>query len=378
MNWLPENPAPPRDVMTLDEAAAWQERFVGVVTGHFRGDPGLLGAADVGMDPDLGRPAATAKVERVLADTFDTDDCVLVRGAGTGSVRLALFATVPAGGTVLVHDAPTYLTSRLTLEAMGARLVPADFNDPDAIAAAIANESPDAVLVQHMRPRPMDRYDLGTVIAAAANAASAPPVVVDDNYAPLKLPRIGVQLGADLSAFSAFKLGGPEGVGVVLGRSAHVHAARRFMLSGGSMVQGTEAVAVIQALSRAPLAIAHQARVTREIADRLQAGEVPGVRTAFATNTPETTVLLELDDPVAEPARRAAAELGAAIRPVGMESYHEVVPAFLRPSKSMIEERPGVQDHVIRISAMRGGADLVLDLLRGALERARAGEAPAG
>jgi hypothetical protein len=258
---------------------------------------------------------------------------------------------------------------------MGARLAPCDYDDADAVAEAVARERPDAVLVQHMRPRPRDRYDLAAVIGAvrASAADGSPPVVVDDNYAPLKLPRIGVELGADLSAFSCFKLGGPEGVGCVLGGARYVHAARRFMLSGGSMVQGTEAVAVVQALARAPLAIAHQAAVTLELAERLRSGEVPGVRTAFATNTPETVVLIELEQPRAEAVRRAAADLGAAIRPVGMESYHEVVPAFLRPSKSMIEERPGIQDHVIRISAMRGGADLVVELLHAAMERARTG-----
>jgi hypothetical protein len=198
-------------------------------------------------------------------------------------------------------------------------------------------------------------------------------VIVDDNYAPLKLPRIGVELGADLSAFSCFKLGGPEGVGCVLGATRQVAAARRFMLSGGSMVQGTEAVAVVQALARAPLPTAHQGRVTVELADRLSAGAVAGVRTAYATNTPETVVLVELDAPHAERVRRAAAALGGAIRPVGMESHHEVVPAFLRPSKSMIEAQPGIEDHVIRISAMRGGTELVLELLRGAIARAGAG-----
>jgi hypothetical protein len=363
VSWLPADPAPPREVLTLEQAAAWQERFVAVVTRHFHGDPGLFGAGDVGMDPELGRPRGTAATELVLADAFGAEACALVRGAGTGAVRLALFAGMAAGGTVLVHDAPTYLTSRLTLDAMGAHLVACDFNRPDAIREAVASARPDAVLVQHMRPRPADRYELEDVIAAVGPDVT---VVVDDNYAPLKLPRLGAELGADLSAFSCFKLGGPEGVGCLMGRAAHVERARRFMLSGGSMVQGPEAIAVIQALARAPLPIAHQGRVTLEIAERLAAGEVPGVRAAFATNTPETVVMVELERPCAGALRRAAAELGAAIRPVGMESYHEVVPAFLRPSKSMIEERPGIEDHVVRISAMRAGADLVLDILRAA------------
>jgi hypothetical protein len=378
VSWLPADPAPPRDVLTLEQAAAWQERFVAVVTRHFRGDPGLLGAGDVGMDPVLGRSRGTDATERVLAEAFGAQACALVRGAGTGAVRLALFAGLPAGGTVLVHDAPTYLTSRLTLDAMGATVVACDFNRPDAIREAVATSRPDAVLVQHMRPRPADRYELTDVIAEVRGAGGpGVVVVVDDNYAPLKLSPLGAEAGADLSAFSCFKLGGPEGVGCVMGGAAHVERVRRFMLSGGSMVQGPEAIAVIQALARAPLPIAHQARVTLEIAERLSAGEVPGIRTAFATNTPETVVMLELERPHAGAVRAAAAELGAAIRPVGMESYHEVVPAFLRPSKSMIEERPGVEDYVLRISAMRAGADLVLDILRTAARQASAGDAAA-
>jgi selenocysteine lyase/cysteine desulfurase len=375
MSWLPDTPAPPREVMSLEQAAAWQERFVSAVTKEFHGDPGLLGAADVGMDPDLGRPAATAAVERVLARVFGAEECVLVRGAGTGAVRLALFSAVPAGGTVLVHDAPTYLTSRLTLEAMGARLIACNLDDVAQVAETTRRARPHAVLVQHMRPRPGDRYDLRAVMHAVRSGAAddaAPAVIVDDNYAPLKLPQIGVELGADLSAFSGFKLGGPEGVGCVLGTGRYIRTARRFMLSGGSAVQGTEAVALVQALARAPLPIAHQGRVTLALAERLRSGEIPGIRTAYATHTPETTVLVELEEPRAEHVRRAAAELGAAIRPVGMESYHEVVPAFLRPSKSMIEEMPGIQDYVVRISAMRGGADLVVELLGVAMERARA------
>ncbi|HEX7291616.1 MAG TPA: aminotransferase class V-fold PLP-dependent enzyme [Conexibacter sp.] len=374
MTWLPHDPAPPREAMTVAEAAAWQERFVAIVTRHFTGDPGLLGGGDLGMDPALGRPAATAAAERVLADAFEAEECALVRGAGTGAVRLALFAAVPPGGTVLAHSAPTYLTTRLTLEAMGVRLAEVDFDDADALAAAIGELRPDALLVQHMRPRLEDRYEVDEVVRAARAAHPDVRVVCDDNYAPLKMERIGVQLGADVSAFSLFKLGGPEGVGCVLGHHTLVRPARRCMLSGGSQVQGPEAIAVIRALARAALPMAHQAVVTREIAERLQDGEVDGVLAAFAVNTPETTVMVELERPCAEAVREAAAALGAAIRPVGMESYHEVVPAFLRPSKSAIERAPGIEHHVLRISAMRGGADLVVELLRAALARAAAAE----
>ena len=44
-----------------------------------------------------------------------------------------------------------------------------------------------------------------------------------------------------------------------------------------------------------------------------------------------------------------------------MESYHEVVPAFLAPSKSLVADHPGIERHVIRLSAMRSGADLPIE-----------------
>jgi hypothetical protein len=135
------------------------------------------------------------------------------------------------------------------------------------------------------------------------------------------------------------------------------------MNSGGSIVQGPEAIAVVEALGRAALPTARQSAVNREIAERLVGGEVAGVRQALAGHCPETIVLVELADPIAEAVRQCAGRLGAATRPVGMESYHEVVPAFIRPSKSLMADRPGIERFVIRLSAMRAGADLVIEIL---------------
>jgi hypothetical protein len=181
-----------------------------------------------------------------------------------------------------------------------------------------------------------------------------------------------VALGADLSAFSLFKLGGPEGLGCVLGGQERLACLRRFMASGGSVVQGDSAIEALGALARAALPMAWQAQQTIALGERLAAGEVPGVAFAFACNTPETIVLAELDEPCAEDVRWEAARLGAAIRPVGMESRHEVAPAVLRPSKAMIERQPGIERHVVRLSLMRGDADLLLSILAEAIGRARA------
>jgi selenocysteine lyase/cysteine desulfurase len=355
--------------MSVDDAFVWQERFVAAVTRHFHGPGGLLEGGDYGMRPDLGRPAATARAEALMAEVFGGEDAVLVRGAGTGAMRLACFAAIAPGSTVLVHEPATYLTTRMTLEAMGVALATCDFNRPEAVAVALERVRPAAVIVQHMRPRIDDTYDLAEMISTVRSASTADvPVIVDDNYAPLKAARLGTELGADLSAFSAFKVGGPTGVGVVVGRRTLVDRIRPYMNSGGSIVQGPESLELISALAHAAPAVAHQSRVTRDLAARLTSGAVPGVVRAFAAHSPETVVMIELDRPVAAAVCRAATELGAVDRPVGMESRHEVVPAFLRPSKSLMHDHPGVEDYVIRLSAMRGGADLVVDILRRALE----------
>jgi hypothetical protein len=370
MSWLPTDPAPPPPIMGMEEAAAWQDAWVEAVTRRFAPLGSPLAGGEVGIGGEAGRPRATIACEEALVDVFGGDEAILVRGGGTGALRLSLFATVPSGGRLLVHEPETYLTTRLTLEAMGVELVPCDFNRGESIEAALAVERLDAVLVQHMRPRLQDSYELADVVSTVRAASASLPIVVDDNYAPLKAPRLGAALGADVSAFSLFKHGGPEGIGCILARAGLGERILPFMNSGGSIVQGPEAIAVVEALGRAALPTARQTLVNREVGRRLAEGEVAGVRRAIACHCPETIIMVELDEPIAAGVRQAAGELGAATRPVGMESYHEVVPAFIRPSKSLMSDRPGIEDHVVRIDAMRAGPDLVIDLLRRAVETA--------
>jgi selenocysteine lyase/cysteine desulfurase len=358
--------------MDLEQAAAWQDAWVRAVTERFAPLGTPLAGGELGIDGEAGAPAATRACAAALADVFGAEEGMLVRGAGTGALRLALMAKVPSRGRVLVHDPATYLTTRMTLEAMGVELVTCDFNSLDAVEQALRAEAPDAVLIQHMRPRLEDSYDVPTLVALARRVRADTPVLVDDNYAPLKALRLGCALGADVSAFSLFKHGGPEGVGCILGKVGLSEAVTPFMNSGGSIVQGPEAIEVVEALGRAALPTAMQSAVTREIAERLAGGEVAGIRRAIAGHCPETVVLVELEEPIASQVRAAAGRLGMATRPVGMESYHEVVPALLRPSKSLIEDRPGIERFVLRVSAMRAGADLVVDLLRTAIEAADA------
>ena len=47
----------------------------------------------------------------MLAEFFDAEDAMLVRGAGTGAIRSACMTVLEPGSSVVIHDAPVYTTS---------------------------------------------------------------------------------------------------------------------------------------------------------------------------------------------------------------------------------------------------------------------------
>ena len=197
---------------TVAEATEAQFRLVDAFHREFDGYEALE-AGDYGAPADLGRSRMTAKVERVLATFFGAEDVVLTPGAGTGALRSALMASLASGASVLVHDFPVYATTAVTFRAMGLQVATCDFNDAPQLRTALAAR-PDMLYVQHARQRFDDAYSAADVIAAARAASPATVVLVDDNYTALAVPQIGTQLGADLSAFSLFKLLGEPGVGL--------------------------------------------------------------------------------------------------------------------------------------------------------------------
>ncbi|MDO7204817.1 aminotransferase class V-fold PLP-dependent enzyme [Paraclostridium bifermentans] len=67
-------------------------------------------------------------------------------------------------------------------------------------------------------------------------------MITDDNYAVMKVEYIGVEVGADLSCFSLFKLLGPEGIGCIVGKSTYIDKLIKTNYSGGLQVQGHEAI----------------------------------------------------------------------------------------------------------------------------------------
>lgn len=354
----------PLPALTVAQATELQWRLVDLIQQHFEGHEVLL-AGDRGVVPGLGRPRATAAAERVLATLFEAEDAALVRGAGTAAIRSALAAVVKPGGRVLVHRAPIYPTTRTTFELMGLVPVEADFHDLAALAQAA--QGVDVAVVQYSRQRLTDRYDLGEVITVLRAVAPRLPIVSDDNYAVCKVPRIGTQLGASASAFSLFKLLGPEGVGCVVGRADVIGDIRGRAYSGGSQVQGTEAMEALRGLVYAPVALALQAQVVEEVVRRLSAGEVPGVVSAQAASAQSRVVLVQLQQPIAARVLEVAPRFGAAPHPVGAESRYEVAAMFYRVSATVMADAPELAPYLIRINPMRAGADTVIRVLRQSL-----------
>ncbi|MFI6345977.1 aminotransferase class V-fold PLP-dependent enzyme [Streptomyces sp. NPDC050560] len=354
----------PLPTVPVEDAVARQFGLLECVAAHFEGEQ--LFQSDTGVVPGLGRPRTTARAEAVLADFFGAEDAALVQGAGTGAIRAALAAVLSPGEPLLIHRAPVYRTTAATLRGLGVRTVEVDFNDMAALRRALGSGEFGWAYVQHSRQRLGDAYDPGEVVAACR--AAGVRTVVDDNYAVLRVPRCGVELGADASCFSLFKLHGPEGVGVVAGAGELVARVRADNYSGGGQVQGHQALDALRALTHVPVMWAVQSRVAGEVAERLNAGEVPGVAEARLANTQDRCVLVRCERPVARELPGAAARFGAAPYPVGANSRYEIAPMVYRLSGSALDDAPALADWAVRVNPMRAGADLVLAILRRSLD----------
>ena len=193
-------------------------------------------------------------------------------------------------------------------------------------------------------------------------------IITDDNYAVFKVREIGIQLGADLSAFSSFKLLGPEGIGILVGKSTYIDEVIRRNYSGGSQVQGHEAMAVLRGLVYAPVMIAIQNNVLQEVRNRLESGEVQGVKSCYIANAQSKVLLVEFEDELSDAVLSMAEKLGVAPHPVGAESKYEFVPMFYRLSGTFREYDENLAKRMIRINPMRSGADTIIRILKDSLE----------
>lgn len=356
----------PIHTMSIEEAKAMQFELVDCIHQVIPGGE-FLEMGDLGVTRAMGAPTKTRKVEEVLAKFFGVEAAILVRGSGTGAIRNVMNVCNKAMGKIVLHDAPIYPTSKVIVDSMGLEPVWVDFNKLDDPRWAECKDVPFA-LVQHSRQGIEDSYDLETVIAKLKATNPSLEILVDDNYTAMKAPKIGAQLGADASSFSLFKLLGPEGVGCIVGTKAIVDRVKHINYSGGSQVQGFEAMEALRSMVYTPVSLAIQAEQGTKIVDRLQAGEVNGIKNAFIANAQSRVILVELDQPIAKRVLVEAEKLGAAPYPIGAESRYEITAMFYRVSGTFLAANPDFEDTMIRINPMRAGADTVIRVLKEAIE----------
>lgn len=358
----------PLESITIDEAKKMQFKIVDAVTKYFKGTE-ILSLGDLGVVKGLNKPTTTLKAEKVLADIFEQEAAVLVRGAGTSAIRWGLYSMIKPNQTLLIHDAPIYPTTGVTVESMGLNIVKADFNKSEELIKVIKENKIDGVLIQYTRQKIEDSYDIAEVIKIIRENLGEVPIITDDNYAVMKVKKIGAQHGADLSAFSMFKLLGPEGIGCVVGKKGYIDKIIKSNYSGGGQVQGHEAMAVLRGLTYAPVALSIQAEVNNELVNRLNSGELKGVKSAFLANAQSKVLLVELEKPIAPKVIEEAEKLGAAPNPVGAESKYEFAPMFYRVSGTFRAADSSLETRMIRINPMRSGADTVIRILKESLEK---------
>ncbi|EAA0615707.1 aminotransferase class I/II-fold pyridoxal phosphate-dependent enzyme [Shigella flexneri] len=347
----------PLQSLTLAEAQQKQFALVDTICRHFPGSEFLAGG-DLGLTPGLNQPRITQRVEQVLADAFHAQAAALVQGAGTGAIRAGLAALLKPGQRLLVHDAPVYPTTRVIIEQMGLTLITADFNDLSALKQVVDEQQPDAALVQHTRQQPQDSYVLATLRATGV------PALTDDNYAVMKVARIGCECGANVSTFSCFKLFGPEGVGAVVGDADVISRIRATLYSGGSQIQGSQALEVLRGLVFAPVMHAVQAGVSERLLALLNGGAVAEVKSAVIANAQSKVLIVEFHQLIAARVLEEAQKRGALPYPVGAESKYEIPPLFYRLSGTFRQANPQLEHCAIRINPNRSGEETVLRILR--------------
>ncbi|PAE40166.1 aminotransferase class V-fold PLP-dependent enzyme [Bacillus sp. 7884-1] len=350
--------------LSIEEAQEKQFKLVHMMSRHFEGRQ-FLSMGDLGVAPKYKRPEQTYLVERVLADFFGTEDCALVRGAGTGAIRNILSMLLSAGEQMFIHTAPVYTTTKETIRILGIKTVGADYNDLDSVRAAIRNH-PDVKVfyVQHARQQPTDHYHLEDVIKTVKEERPDLPIVVDDNYCAMKMKGIGVELGADYSTFSGFKLLGPEGIAVIAGKKEGIERVHQYNYSGGGQVQGYEAMEMLRMMTFAPVSLAIQGEQVEKLCQELNEGAVAGIRAAYITNAQSKNVIVELEDPIAQEVIKLSDTHGAATHPVGAESKYEIIPMIYRVSGSFLEAQPELKEYGLRINPMKSGASTIIDILQ--------------
>lgn len=357
----------PLKSITIEEAKEKQFDLIDEITKEFSGTE-FLSQGDLGVVPGLNKPVYAGKVERVLASFFHAEKALLVTGSGTGALRWGLTVMCEPGSTILVHTANIYPTTEVSINSMGLKTVRANFNDLQDIKKVMNEHSEiTGALVQYSRQDIEDSYDMKQVIDTIKSVKDI-PILTDDNYAALKVSKIGVELGADMSGFSSFKLLGPEGVGIILGKGEYIDKIEKLNYSGGSKAQGWQAMEVLRGLIYAPVALAIQAEVAEQLVNELKGKTIPEIKDAFLANAQSKVLLVEFNEPIARDVLKQAEKRGGLPNPVGSESKYESIPLFYKVSGTFLKKDPSLIDTMIRINPNRAGTNTVLRILRESID----------
>ncbi|MGL5955282.1 MAG: aminotransferase class V-fold PLP-dependent enzyme [Brevinema sp.] len=348
----------PLITMSIPQALEYQFKLVDIMTKHFSGTE-FLNTGSVGVSKSLH----TQKVESCLAEFFEVERCILVRGAGTGAIRWGLFAIIPSGGTILIHDAPIYPTTETSFQMMNLNIIRCNFNDFNEVQATLQQYPIDAVHIQLTRQKPDDSYQIQALITAIRQVAPTIPISCDDNYGAMKVPYISAKLGADLCSFSLFKLLGVEGIACIAGKATLIQKIQDVQYSGGSQVQGHEAMECLRSLVYTPVMLAQQSTVVDQLAEILNSGEFPFIKQAFVANAQSKVLLVELKENIAPQLLIQAEKLGALPYPVGAESRYDTLPLFYKVSGTFLQKNPELANTMIRINPNKSGINTIIHIL---------------
>lgn len=353
----------PLQSITLEEAMEKQFRLVDLIGKYINGKE-ILDLGDLGVERTNNMPIRTRTIEKILANFFNAEDAFLVRGSGTNALRLTFFEFLKNKNTILVHDGPIYKTSEFSLNSMKVNIKKYNFNDLSTLREYIVENNIKVVLLQHTRQKLDDKYVLKEVIKKIKEIDNNIKIVVDDNYAVLKTPENGVEMGADISAFSCFKLLGPVGIGLIIGKREIIENMRKHNYSGGSQVQGFEAMEVLRGLVYAPVALSIQAKQIEGLYNILKDKKrFPYIKDVYIANSQSKVVLVEFCEHIAKNILKQTVKLGALSHPVGAESKFEMNPLIYRVSGTFIDTDPSLAERMIRINPNRAGAENIARIL---------------
>ncbi len=124
------------------------------------------------------------------------------------------------------------------------------------------------------------------------------------------------------------QLFGPEGVGAVVGDADVISRIRATLYSGGSQIQGAQALEVLRGLVFAPDACG-AGGVSERLLALLNGGAVAEVKSAVIANAQSKVLIVEFHQPIAARVLKRRRKLGALPYPVGAESKYEIRRSFI-------------------------------------------------